>query len=99
MPTELVAADPQVKEDAGKRAVQRGPLVYCLEQIDNADLDGAQVDEQMQFTTVPGSGKLEGMKILKAGSKDRELTFIPYFAWDNRGTGKMRVWIDFGMKR
>ena len=99
MPTELVAADPRVKENTGKRAVQRGPLVYCLEQIDNADLDKAQLDEQMQFTTVPGSGKLEGMKILEAGSKDRELTFIPYFAWDNRGAGKMKVWIGFGMKR
>jgi DUF1680 family protein len=30
----LLAANPQVVEDNGKAAVQRGPLVYCLEQID-----------------------------------------------------------------
>ena len=29
MPVEIVAADPHVKENFGKRAIQRGPLVYC----------------------------------------------------------------------
>ena len=35
MPVEIVAADPHVKENFGKRAIQRGPLVYCMEEIDN----------------------------------------------------------------
>ena len=35
MPIELVMARPEVREDAGCVAIQRGPLVYCLEQIDN----------------------------------------------------------------
>ncbi len=95
MPAQLVAADPRVKENVGKRAVQRGPLVYCLEQADHGNLDEAQVEEQMSFTAVPGNGKLEGMKILKAKPNDRELTFIPYFAWDNRDAGKMKVWVDY----
>ena len=30
----LVAANPLVREDYGKVAVQRGPLLYCLEQVD-----------------------------------------------------------------
>jgi DUF1680 family protein len=34
MTPQLVAAHPRVYEDAGKVAVQRGPLVYCLEQVD-----------------------------------------------------------------
>ena len=34
MPVEIVAADPHVKENFGKRAIQRGPLVYCMEEID-----------------------------------------------------------------
>jgi DUF1680 family protein len=96
MPTELVAADPRVKENTGKRAVQRGPLVYCLEQEDNGRMDEAHVDKQMQFAVVPGTGRLEGMKILQARSQKKELTFIPYFAWDNRDAGKMKVWIDYG---
>jgi DUF1680 family protein len=34
MPVQRVVANPQVKEDAGRVAVQRGPLVYCMEQCD-----------------------------------------------------------------
>ncbi len=37
MPVRLVRAHPRVREDAGKRAVCRGPLVYCLEQADNGE--------------------------------------------------------------
>ncbi|MFW6163299.1 MAG: glycoside hydrolase family 127 protein [Planctomycetota bacterium] len=35
MPVERVVAHPEVGEDAGKVALQRGPLVYCLEQCDH----------------------------------------------------------------
>lgn len=39
MPPRLIRANPRVREDAGKLAVARGPLVYCLEEADNgADL-------------------------------------------------------------
>lgn len=34
MTPKLIAANPQVIEDNGKVAVQRGPVVYCLEQVD-----------------------------------------------------------------
>jgi DUF1680 family protein len=36
MPIQRVAAHPRVAEDAGRVALQRGPLVYCLEQCDNS---------------------------------------------------------------
>ena len=36
MPVEKVSADPRVRQNTGKRALQRGPLVYCLEETDNA---------------------------------------------------------------
>ena len=39
MPAERVYAHPQVQDDFGKVALRRGPLVYCIEQADNADLD------------------------------------------------------------
>ena len=35
MPVQLVRANPRVYEDAGKVAVSRGPLIYCLEEADN----------------------------------------------------------------
>ncbi|MBN1138873.1 MAG: glycoside hydrolase family 127 protein [Anaerolineae bacterium] len=35
MPVERIEAHPAVHEDAGRVALQRGPLVYCLEEVDN----------------------------------------------------------------
>ena len=35
MPARWVRANPKVREDAGKVALQRGPIVYCLEEADN----------------------------------------------------------------
>ena len=37
MPAKLIYAHPMVPSDTGKCAVKKGPLVYCLEQIDNGD--------------------------------------------------------------
>jgi DUF1680 family protein len=42
MPVARVFAHPLVKADAGKVALQRGPLIYCLEQADN---DGVPVSD------------------------------------------------------
>lgn len=36
MPVRQIEAHPHVKEDVGRAAVQRGPIVYCIEQTDNA---------------------------------------------------------------
>jgi len=35
MPVMRIKANPNVREDEGKVAIQRGPIVYCLEEIDN----------------------------------------------------------------
>lgn len=35
MPVHMVAANPLVREDAGKVAFVRGPLAYCAEGVDN----------------------------------------------------------------
>jgi len=37
MPVELIQANPKVRANAGKVAIQRGPLVYCLEEADNGE--------------------------------------------------------------
>jgi DUF1680 family protein len=37
MPVERVYANPKVRMDVGRVALKRGPLVYCLEQVDNPD--------------------------------------------------------------
>jgi DUF1680 family protein len=35
MPVRLIAAHPQVRQMVGRVAIQRGPVVYCLEEVDN----------------------------------------------------------------
>lgn len=35
MPVERVMPNPEIRQDAGNIALQRGPVVYCLEQVDN----------------------------------------------------------------
>ncbi|MCP6434886.1 glycoside hydrolase family 127 protein, partial [Klebsiella pneumoniae] len=35
MPVRRVYGNPQVRQQAGKVALQRGPLIYCLEEADN----------------------------------------------------------------
>ena len=94
MPVKVVAADPRVKEDEGMRAVQRGPLVYCIEEADNkGGFDDLRISEDASFNTVFVPDKLRGIVEISTVVADRPLTYIPYYAWDNREAGKMKVWV------
>ncbi|WP_196009675.1 glycoside hydrolase family 127 protein, partial [Parabacteroides distasonis] len=88
MPVEIVAADPHVKENFGKRAIQRGPLVYCMEEIDNPEyFDQIQLSPSTTFQTAFVSDILNGIKTIKTNGRAQSATFIPYYAWDNRKAG------------
>lgn len=57
-----VTANEKVREDAGKAALIKGPLVYCLEEIDNGDLlsdvyveENAEVTEQEPVKALVGN--------------------------------------------
>ena len=96
MPVEVEAADPRVKEDIGKRAIQRGPLVYCLEEVDNPDnFDNLSISPSTSFLSDFESSLLDGVVVINARNADNTLSFIPYYAWDNREAGKMKVWIEY----
>ncbi len=96
MPVKVVAADPRVKENVGKRAIQRGPLVYCIEETDNkADYASARLDDKTKYAFKFRPNLLGGVVEVTAKSTQGTLHFIPYYAWDNREAGKMKVWIDY----
>lgn len=97
MPVEVVTADPKVKANTGRRAIQRGPIVYCLEKADNKDinLDSLHLSAKNIFKVINGTGILEGIKLLESKAGAQKLTFIPYYAWDNREPGKMIVWANY----
>lgn len=96
MPVEVVAADPRVKANVGKRAIQRGPLVYCLEEVDNPEIDHAQITNSTTYTFQKESNLLGSVVSITAKADgNRTFKFIPYYAWDNRKPGKMKVWIKY----
>ncbi len=92
---QLVAAHPEVKADEGKRAVQRGPLVYCAEEVDNPNYDQMQLSGDVAFTETFNVSLLNGVETIDATMGGKSVRLIPYYAWDNREAGRMKVWIDF----
>ena len=86
---------PQVKGHTGKIALSRGPLVYCLENVDNPSVDIFTTrlrPETLQAEYRPDL--LGGVYVLRGQSQDNQpLTFIPYPMWGNRGESQMVVWV------
>ena len=107
MPVQKVMAIDSVKEDIGKMAMQRGPLLYCAEWVDNNNRTGNLiVPENASFTTSLQPGLLNGVVTLQADAQRVEvapdgleitthkdhIVVIPYYSWANRGKGEMNIW-------
>lgn len=108
MEVRKLASRPEVKENQGRLALQRGPLVYCIEGADN---DGKALNIVMtpdtKLTTVESTVLNEPVIALKGEviaaniapdkmsilTQKRTITAIPYYAWCNRGSNQMQVWI------
>ena len=122
-------AHPEVHENAGCVAIQRGPLVYCIEQIDNNIPPYLNIPPEdrslanrvpLNQIVLPEDAKLEASfeqdlldgvvvihgdavhdsgwdnQLYRLAKEPREcfkIKAIPYFAWNNRGRGEMRVWV------
>lgn len=96
MDVEVVEADHRVAANVGLRAVQRGPLVYCAEAVDNVDnYDNIQVSDKTKFQPLFDASLLGGVEKIVGEEAGASFTLIPYYAWDNRQAGKMKVWLDF----
>ncbi len=95
MEVRTVRANNLVEADRGKLAVERGPIVYCVEEIDNSNIDNVTVSGKTQFTTDFQADLLTGIQVVKASgeSKNESFTAIPYYVWNNRGANKMTVWL------
>jgi len=114
MPVERVYAHPDVRQDAGCVALQRGPLVYCLEAVDHTvPLHRIVLPKAAELVSHFEPGLLGSIVVITgtaqaADDADWEgmlyrswpataypctITAIPYYAWDNRTPGEMRVWL------
>jgi DUF1680 family protein len=94
MPVRRVLANAKVKEDAGKAAVQRGPIVYALEGIDNGGaLEGVRLPLDAAASHAFRADLLNGVEVVTFHAGDRTITAVPYYSWNNRGKGQMEFWI------
>ncbi len=115
MQVNRVKGNPEIRETIGMVAIQRGPLLFCMEESDNGSglhkvLLRPDADESVEFKDDLLGGLLTiqfpahriqaedwANQLYRTNAQDQlaetTTTFIPYFAWANRGVGEMRVWV------
>jgi hypothetical protein len=72
MPVRQVASDPNVEENAGRLAVMRGPVVYCLEDVDNpCPVDQVAIPEGAKFDTQFQGDLLGGVTVVKVQGRQQ----------------------------
>lgn len=70
METKFIYANPQVRADNGKAALVRGPLVYCLEEMDNgSNLSALYVDTAQPLQEQYEENLLGGTLVIHAAGK------------------------------
>jgi DUF1680 family protein len=82
----------RVDEDRDKAAIQRGPIVYCVEAVDNAGRVAnlrLPLDARLRHTF--DATLLGGVEVIRNDT----LVAVPYYAWANRRKGEMAVWIPY----
>jgi DUF1680 family protein len=95
MEVRKVQSSPLVAENAGKVALEYGPLVYAFEEVDNAlSWDQWNINSTTPFTMSKEVALLGGVNTIKTD----KLKAVPYYAWSNRGIGKMKVWVAYNDK-
>jgi DUF1680 family protein len=107
MPVRRVVANDAAAEDRGRVALQRGPIVYAVEGVDNGDRvfdlvlpDAAPLAVEFRPGLLNGVAVLSGTaRIVSRGAAGktvesaRPLVAVPYYSWANRGAGQMLVWL------
>ncbi len=106
MPVRRIKACDQVKDDLGRLAVERGPIVYCAEGIDNGGAVLNKIiapDAKFSDSTCEVVGNVfpalevpakTFIRNLRGDGKVEPATLklIPYFAWCHRDAGQMQTW-------
>lgn len=108
MPVRRVESHSEVKENRGKIALIRGPIVYCAEWPDNGGhVSNLVLSDDVELLTEMRDDLLNGVTVIKGQAlalfgfedettvrrKTQKFTAIPYYAWAHRGPGEMAVWL------
>ena len=112
MAIKKVVARNELKLDNNRMALQRGPLVYCVEGADNngkawnivSPKDAVYTTENMNIVNenvVSLASYLPVLKIsddgLSANTNSIKVRAIPYYSWCNRGSNPMQVWLPISL--
>ncbi len=99
MPIRRVIAHPAVADLDRMVALERGPLVYALEQVDNGSglleyalTNGGQLSAEHEPDLLGGVTVIRG-EAVAAGGQTLPFTAVPYYAWGHRDVGEMTVWL------
>ena len=110
LPMEIkrVVARDEVNADSNRVALQRGPLVYCVEGVDNNDKAwNIILPDDAVLRVEPANVLSESILAIKAETpvvtvaadgkslktEKKPVTAIPYYTWANRGRSPMQVWL------
>ena len=108
MAVRRVVSNDQVAADRGRVALERGPIVYAAEWVDNPNgkVRNLMLPAASKLTAEFEPNLLNGVEVVKgravalaydAAGKvqktEQPFTAIPYYAWANRGKGQMLVWL------
>lgn len=104
MEVRRVKANDQVEDDRGMLAMERGPIVYCLEGIDQPDsvVFNKFIPADAKIGATFDANLLKGVMVLSGTAKEvaqdgsiKDVPFkaVPYSTWNNRGAGQMEVWV------
>lgn len=102
MNVRTVVGNPRIEDIQGKVTLTRGPLIYCMEEIDNehyfngenkANLVLESFEAKKRDDLLNGVVTIDGMASLSDDGEQIPITAIPYYAWNNRGPGHMQVWL------
>ena len=94
MEVRRIEAHPNIGDDAGKYAVECGPIVYCMEETDNPSGFPEAGQSAASFIAEWRPEFLGGVNVVRETSGNKAYLLIPYHLWANRGAGKMKVWYD-----
>lgn len=95
MQIDVLRPHPKVKSCGGSVALTRGPLVYCVESVDNPDVDIFNMKADLSTLRAEFSAAhFGGIWAIRGNTTDgAPFTAIPYYCWANRGEAQMTVMI------
>lgn len=108
MEVRRVVSNEKVKQNQGRVALQYGPLMYCVEGVNNPEVNkGLIVPPSTRFETKYDASLLGGVNTIEfeapvltvsadaqsVVTEKRKVTAIPYYTWNNRGASDMQVWL------